>query len=856
MLQVLAVIHYNLFQQIFGTSLLSFFINLVFIIIVGVIVLPVIYNYLIQPISSLILDILEFKRLAKQDKVFLELTPTLSSLKSPSATAELFKIIYGFSGILSIKDKLLRHKNILSFEIVSTRSDGIRFIICLPKNKLSSLTQQLVSYFPDIKFKQIKDYLPKDINPDEVSLLEFKQLGYFAYPLADKSELSIHDPLSYIVGSMTKLSPDELISFQIVMSPASKRVAINAREKLISDGVTKKRSILSLPARFIYKVVKVSLKVLFATIYAVLSMFGGGPRYSLYKRRFNQNKLNPLTDEDKRIIKTIHSKLNQPLFYVDIRGLIKLKDESSITERKEGLIASLSSFNEMGYQEIGVRKSLLPSLSNKYSLYKYRHRLPSIVEFLSGILSVSELSSIYHFPYGDRNKTENLVRSLSKTLPATISAKQHEDSGSFDVILGKNYHHGSETSIGLTQEERQRHVYIIGGTGNGKTTMMLYSIIQDIKAGKGLAVIDPHGDLAKTILEHIPEDRIKDVIYFDPDDVDYPIAVNLLELPEGLAGSELDKEKDRITESVISVFRKIFSKDDSGGHRIEYVLRNSIQTALMFPNPTIFTVFELLTNTDYRKKIISKLPNGTLKNFWKNELGSAGNMQRVKMSAGITAKIGRFEFSTSTKRVMDNPKSSIDFDDILNSNKILICNFSKGRLGEDTSALFGTTILAKLQIAVNRRDKIDENKRIPFYLYVDEFQNFATTSFVQMLSEARKYKLYLIMAEQSTSQQEEQRMVNIILANVGTVVVFRTGSPLDEQLILPLFKPFLEEGEITNLPSYNFYIRITAIEPQEPMSGRTLLLENDGDKKIKERVIEFSRKSYAKLYLLSQRKSN
>ena len=855
MLQVLAVIHYNLFQQIFGTSLLSFFINLVFIIIVGIIVLPVIYNYLILPISSLILDIPEFKRLAEQDKVFLELTPSLSSLKSTTATAELFKVIYGFSVISSTKDKLLRHKNILSFEVVSTRSDGIRFIVCLPRKKLSSLTQQLVSYFPDIKFKQIKDYLPKDINPDEVSLLEFKQLGYFAYPLADKSELSIHDPLSYIVGSMTKLKSDELISFQIVMSPASKRVAINAREKLISDGVTKKRSILSLPARFIYKVVKVSLKILFGTIYAILSMFGGGPRYSLYQRRFNQNKLNPLTDEDKRIIKTIHAKLNQPLFYVDIRGLIKLKDEVSITERKEGLIASLSSFNELGYQEIGVRKSLLPSLSNKYSLYKYRHRLPSIINYLSGILSVSELSSIYHFPYGDRNKTENLVRSLSKTLPATISAKQNEDSGSFDVILGKNYHHGSETSIGLTKEERQRHVYIIGGTGNGKTTMMLYSIIQDIKAGKGLAVIDPHGDLAKTILEHIPEDRIKDVIYFDPDDVDYPIAVNLLELPEGLAGSELDKEKDRITESVISVFRKIFSKDDSGGHRIEYVLRNSIQTALMFPNPTIFTVFELLTNTDYRKRIISQLPNGTLKNFWKNELGSAGNMQRVKMSAGITAKIGRFEFSTSAKRVMDNPKSSIDFDDILNSNKILICNFSKGRLGEDTSALFGTTILAKLQIAVNRRDKIDESERIPFYLYVDEFQNFATTSFVQMLSEARKYKLYLTMAEQSTSQQEEQRMVNIILANVGTVVVFRTGSPLDEQLILPLFKPFLEEGEITNLPSFNFYIRITAIEPQEPMSGKTLLLEDDGNKKAVERVKTNSRKNYTVKFIDKEKKS-
>jgi len=417
-----------------------------------------------------------------------------------------------------------------------------------------------------------------------------------------------------------------------------------------------------------------------------------------------------------------------------------------------------------------------------------------------------------------------------------------------DVVLGQNNHHEVTTPIGLTEAERERHLYIIGGTGNGKTTMLLYGIVQDIKAGKGVAVVDPHGDLAKTILEHIPKDRIKDVIYFDPDDVDYPICVNLLELPPDLKGSALEREKDRTTESVISVFRKIFSDDDTGGHRIEYILRNTIQTALTLPDPTIFTIFELLTNDDYRKQVTNQLPAGTLKNFWKNELGKAGNMQRVKMSQGVTSKIGRFEFSVATKRVMGQTKSSIDFDDIFSSGKILICNFSKGRLGEDTSALFGTAILAKLQVAANRRDRLTQAQRTPFYLYVDEFQNFATMPFVQMLSEARKYKLFLTMAEQSTSQQEEQRMVNIILANVGTVVCFRTGSPVDERLVLPLFQPFIEAGEIANLPSFSFYIRIAALQPQEPMSGETLLLEDNGSKKTAKQVKAMSRKHYATKY--------
>lgn len=378
--------------------------------------------------------------------------------------------------------------------------------------------------------------------------------------------------------------------------------------------------------------------------------------------------------------------------------------------------------------------------------------------------------------------------------------------------------------------------------------MLQYGIVQDIQNGKGVAIIDPHGDMALTLLRYIPEDRIKDVIYFNPDDIDHPLAMNLLEIPEGLKGSALEREKDRITESVISVLRKIFSDDDSGGHRIEYVLRNAIQTALTTEDPTIFTIFELLTNDTYRKKITNALPAGTLKNFWQNELGKAGAMQRIKMSHGVTSKIGRFEFSPATKRVMGRAKSTIDFDDILASGKILICNFSKGNLGEDTSELFGTAVLAKLQIAALRRARIEQARREPFYLYVDEFQNFATMPFVQMLSEARKYKLFLTMAEQSTAQQDEQRLVQIILANVGTVISFRTGSPVDEQLVLPLFKPYIEEGEIANLPSFNFYARLSAIHSQEPMSGETLLLNDEGDGKIAKRVMASSRKLYAYEY--------
>lgn len=262
-------------------------------------------------------------------------------------------------------------------------------------------------------------------------------------------------------------------------------------------------------------------------------------------------------------------------------------------------------------------------------------------------------------------------------------------------------------------------------------------------------------------------------------------------------------------------------------------------------NPTLFTIFSLLNDNKFRKEAVAKLEDKDLKNFWRNELAKAGSFQRVKMSAGITAKIGRFLFSASAKRVLEQEKSTIDFDEILNSGKILICNFSKGLIGEDTSTLFGTTILAKLQMASLRRARLSQTDRQPFYLYVDEFQNFATMSFVQMLSEARKYKLFLTMAEQSTSQQNYQRLVEVILANVGTIICFRSGSPADERLVLQLFRPFIEEGEIANLPSFNFYMRIAAMQAQEPLSGVTTLLEDDGNSEVARQVKKSSRTLYA-----------
>jgi hypothetical protein len=421
-----------------------------------------------------------------------------------------------------------------------------------------------------------------------------------------------------------------------------------------------------------------------------------------------------LSNFEQEVIGSVYAKVSEPLFRISIRAYVAMNSEAETKERISTISSSLESYAVPSYQSL-KRKARLP-YTGRYRRFAYKRKLPNLVHGSSNILSASEIASLYHFPIQETTRTDNLITSLSHTLPAPVSLKSGRK---LAVMIGDNHHHNTVTPIGLTEPERERHLYIIGGTGNGKTTMLFYSILQDIRAGHGIAVLDPHGDLADRILRYIPENRMEDVIYMNPDDLTYPIGMNLLELPEGLTGDDLLREKDLITEATISVLRKIFSEDDSGGHRIEYVLRNSIQTALTLENPTLFTIFELLNDAKYRRKVVKTLTDKNLKDFWDNELGKAGEFQRVKMAAGITAKIGRFLFSASARRVLEQPKSTINFEDMLASKKILICNFSKGMLGEDTSTLFGTTVLAKLQTAALRRARIGEQNRVPFYLYVD-----------------------------------------------------------------------------------------------------------------------------------------
>ncbi len=823
--------------------------------------LPVLFILLI------IRRLLLIKKSLNEQSVLLELTPPAITEKTAYTTQQLFSVVHNLAKRKTFREKLLGEKTLFSFEIASSLNQGIRYLIRTTPEEANNLKRTLLSYLPQINVKAVDDYLPDNTQKSKklfTKIIEFGQAKHFAYPLKRQDTLSEHDPVAYITGMMTKLSPGELISFQLILSPTKTSEARTIKRMILRNAdVMAHLDKFRVPTYI--KPLSFALKVLIGSIkvvgnqaqWAVTELANGTNKNYVMARQFELQQqslaashIKPariLSSFEQETVSSVQSKIDQPLFETSLRVLVMVKDDIDQRERIDGFISSLETFSIPGYQSL-VEKHGLPDLIwAKVRFLTFQKRLLSLLgNNGSSLLSVSEVGDLYHFPFSRVTQTEDIVKVHSKELPAPLSLKQGRK---LSVLFGNNTYGGTTTPIGLTEEERKTHMYIIGRTGSGKTTLMFSMAKQDIENGQGMAFIDPHGDVSEDLLACVPESRKDDLIYLNPFDLKYPIGINLLELTPGLDEDEAELEREVVAEGVVSLFRKVFSKEENANaHRIEYILRNTIHTVFTTESPTIFTIYDLLNNPPFRKEVVDKLQDENLKNFWEFEFGKAGDYQVVKMVGGVTAKIGRFLFSPTAKRILEQKKSTIDFGEILNG-KILICNLSQGKLGEDTARLLGTTILTKIQQAALKRADIPQEKRKQFHLYVDEFQNFATLSFAKMLSEGRKYGLDVCIAEQSTSQQWDRSITNIIISNVTTVITFRTGNPIDEELLLAQLYPYVKKGEIQNLSRYKFYIKTSAIESEEPFSGETIKIEVKKDPKKIERLIETSRKNNAIVYL-------
>ena len=780
---------------------------------------------------------------ANKSVTLFEVSPPTSTEQSSFTTTQLFTSVHGLLRQRSWMLRLFDVTKSYSFEIASTKEKGIRYILRLSSDDAQIIKKNLIAYLPGIQIKETNDYLSNTSNLGHV--IDIGLTNHFAFPLKKQDNLAEYDPIAYITGTMTKLADDEVVAVQMVVSPVNRSTThIAQRLRSLFLG---KRDVLSelrgsnVAGSILLSLVYIALQILLFPLGLVIWILTGGRVSPILAINSLKVQLPDSTYRD--IVETqIKQKIDQQLFTVSLRYLTVSTSYQNRSRIEKGFVAALSPFTNAGYQSLRPKRYLkIPEINNML-LWLYRRRLFNFLGNL--ILSTSELADLYHFPYTSTTKTENLSKLHSKELPAPLSLKQKTE---LDIYFAKNTYGGTETKIGLTADERRRHVYVLGATGTGKSTMLLSMIKQDVDNNKGLCVVDPHGDLIEQIISVIPRDRIADVVYFNPDDIGYPMGINLLELTPDLNEEDSIREKEFIAESIISVFNKIYT-DKYSGPRMEYILRNTIHTAFTIPDASLFTVYKLLINTSYRKSIVRNLIDENLLDFWKYEFAKAGDYQKVKMISPITNKIGRFLFSPTAKRILEQGKSTINFDTIMNEGKILLCNLAKGKIGEDNSSVFGVLIMAKIQLAALKRARMKPEDRKDFYLYVDEFQNFATPAFAQILSEARKYRLGANLAHQTTSQLEDISLVNITLANTGTVICFRTANPEDERMILPQFRPYIEQGEIASLPSYHFYMRLGALNPEEPFSGVTVPVKIVYSQNRVDEVIETSRKLYAKKY--------
>ncbi len=501
------------------------------------------------------------------------------------------------------------------------------------------------------------------------------------------------------------------------------------------------------------------------------------------------------------------------------------KDKLSTQKYLDALVRSFDAFDNKTLN--GIEGGRIYAGQKTLSLFQERElRKPYC-------LNVEELASLYHFP-GEDFPIANVVKVLSKKsgppqdLPKAEFLQDPEIS-TFGVTNFRNEH----LSFGIKRPDRRRHTYVIGKTGVGKSKLLQLLMLSDIKAKRGFAVLDPHGDLAEEILAYIPPERIDDVIYFNPADDENPVAFNPLEAVQ-------PEYKQQVVTGFVSIFKKLFAFDWSS--RLEHMLRYTTLALLDTKGSTIVDIVKLLTDKGFRQEVVARIQDPVVKNFWTHEFATWNEKFDNEAIVPLLNKVGEFVSSPQIRRTIGQPKSSFNFHEIMDKQQILIMNLSSGKIGEDNAALLGSMIVTHIQQAAMARARLPEEQRKDFYLYVDEFQNFATSAFAQILSEARKYRLCLTIAHQYIGQISEEIM-KTVLGNVGSMVIFRVGSE-DAQILATELAPIFTAEDMLNLDMRDMYLKISIDgKTSPPFSGRTITFPQP-EQDLSQKVIARSRAKF------------
>lgn len=683
--------------------------------------------------------------------------------------------------------------------------EEIHFYASVPRPYEQIFEKQLHGIFPSAELERVKDY--NIFNPQGFSAGAFLRTKESPIlPIRTYQHLEA-DPLGAIANSLSKLQTEgEGAAIQIMIRPSHRNEL-----RSIAQSVAKE-----MQGGYDFK------KALSRT------------SHPSQKEKDEKNKVQPQV-VDQELLKQILSKVSRPIFDTNINLVVSANTESRADQLLNELSESFVQFSAPDLNSFYVSKVKAKFL-NKL-LFNFSFRI--FENSHSSVLSGDELSSLYHFPLSTTH-TPKLKYVKSKPAEPPTNLPQ---SG---IVLGKNVFRSEERIVRMTEEDRRRHLYLIGQTGTGKSTLMKSMLRQDMESGKGLCVIDPHGELAEFALSVVPSSRSGDVIYFDPGDVERPMGLNMLEIDPSHP-----EQKTRVIDELFAIFDRLYDLKQTGGPMFEKYFKNAAFLLLddyATEIPTLADISRVMVNSKFRAEKLSRETNPLVKEFWQLEAEKAGGEASLaNMAPYISSKVTSFVFNEFLRPIINQKQSAFNFRDVMDNQKILIINLSKGRIGDLNANLLGMIIVGKLLMGALSRADMAENARKDFYLYIDEFQNFTTDSIGVILSEARKYRLNLVIAHQFIKQLKEG-IRDAVFGNVGSITAFRIG-PDDAEFMKNKFAPTFGPQDLINIDNLNAYVSLL-------INGQTtrpfnVKLETDkvfgaGNPDMAEKIKQMSRLKYGR----------
>ncbi len=680
----------------------------------------------------------------------------------------------------------------LTFEIVGMPGD-IRFFVSTPNKYKDFVEKQINGAYPDAEIKEVseKSSFKEDfaVGNDYNIFSENSKVAFASLALKESSYKPIKvykdlatDPLSSITSVLAKMTEGEGVAIQVLISPADSKWKKLGRGHLTT---TKKEE--------------------------------ANPETAKYSA-------------DPKELEGIENKISKPGFDTVVRVVVSSSTMESAEAHLNNIVNVFTQFSGLNhFTKNGIR-------NKKAFMDDFIFRYPP-KRGQTSVLTSEELATIFHFP----NKsvaTPHIFWVTSKRAPVAAHVP------TTGLFLGKSIYRGLSRDVHIERDDRRRHMYIIGKTGTGKTEFLKQMILQDIKNGEGVGVVDPHGDLIEDILQLVPPERAEDVILFDPSDTQRPLGFNMLE-----AGSE--QQRHLAVSSIIGLMYKLFDPNKTGiiGPRFEHAIRNAMLTCMYTPGATFIEVVRALTDANFVQQLLPAVEDPIIRRYWTDQIAQTSDFHKSEVLDYIVSKFGRFVTNKLIRNIIGQSASSFDFRTVMDEQKILLVNLAKGKIGEENSSFLGLILVPKILISAMSRQDVPMDQRKDFFLYVDEFQNFATPDFAQILSEARKYRLNLTVANQFIGQMEEE-VKNAIFGNVGTLAAFRVGVT-DANYLQHEFQPTFSEADLINIDRFNCYMRtVVNGEPVPPFSlDTTKDMEREKammNPRVSELIKELSRLKYGK----------